>query len=237
MNTTTPTTPTTPTTTTTVSWEDAEFDFDEDMTKITNNAIADVKKEEATDLDDLLSDIIEEEITKVDEAFEKQVNQNINLAEVAIKDMFSSRPNKKNNDRADNSCTQMCRSFNTDQDCPHGDKCRYAHSYEELRPRECRFEDYCRNVVFEDGAYNNLNCRGCGFIHPEETKENFVSRNREKVVPAPRTNKRPRQQKIKENTKVKDTDEVVLCVPKDLAMAAFKSMVEAGKTKFRIELV
>jgi hypothetical protein len=73
--------------------------------------------------------------------------------------------------------TRICNSVVENRKCPHGEKCRFAHSLEELNLVPCRFGDKCKLVCFED-SYKNVSktTRVCKFSHPEETKINYAER-------------------------------------------------------------
>ena len=58
-------------------------------------------------------------------------------------------------------CTRVCDSFKTGRPCRHGDRCRYAHSLEELSPRQCMFGTKCRKIHTSTG---NI----CECSHPKE---------------------------------------------------------------------
>lgn len=75
--------------------------------------------------------------------------------------------------------TKMCRSTETGEACPHGDRCRFAHTLEELRISECFFGDRCRFVRRhrnQDGIYFNNAGKFCNHLHPGETRECFFKR-------------------------------------------------------------
>ena len=76
--------------------------------------------------------------------------------------------------------TKMCISISTGKRCPHGIKCRFAHSVEELC-NICMFGSSCKNVkkiTKNNGSISFENRRGCIclFKHPEETNDNFLAR-------------------------------------------------------------
>jgi hypothetical protein len=76
--------------------------------------------------------------------------------------------------------TKMCISISTGKKCPHGIKCRFAHSVEELC-NICMFGSSCKNVkkiTKNNGSISFENRRGCIclFKHPEETNDNFLAR-------------------------------------------------------------
>lgn len=75
--------------------------------------------------------------------------------------------------------TKMCRSTETGEACPHGDRCRFAHTLSELRISECFFGDRCRFVRRhrnQDGIYFNNAGKFCNHLHPGETQECFFKR-------------------------------------------------------------
>ena len=87
--------------------------------------------------------------------------------------------------------TKLCRSVGTDYPCPHGSRCRFAHSSDELEISTCIFcifGVHCRNVIRHNGQYfssnrqtrarhfyNNTHQR-CDRLHPNETIQNFCIR-------------------------------------------------------------
>jgi hypothetical protein len=78
--------------------------------------------------------------------------------------------------------TELCRSVTGfhKRRCYHGDKCRYAHTIEELLERACRFKASCRFVYHSgNGNYKNQKNRfnkKCSCFHPLETKKSFCRR-------------------------------------------------------------
>ncbi len=72
--------------------------------------------------------------------------------------------------------TAMC--FN--KSCPHGDKCTFAHSEDELRKRMCRFGDRCRNVNRNSQGWENVERAAvCTAYHPGETLDNHIYREKD----------------------------------------------------------
>jgi len=73
--------------------------------------------------------------------------------------------------------TQMCFSVRTGKPCPHGVRCRFAHSRDQLSILPCNFGTSCR---FVNCRYGNFVNRGqfkiCKFLHSQETKENYFTR-------------------------------------------------------------
>jgi hypothetical protein len=45
--------------------------------------------------------------------------------------------------------TKMCRSVTTDEPCPHGKNCRFAHNSEELRTAPCLFGENCKWLLLQ----------------------------------------------------------------------------------------
>jgi len=75
--------------------------------------------------------------------------------------------------------TKMCRSTETGEACPHGERCRFAHTLSELRISECFFGDRCRFVRRhrnQDGIYFNNAGKFCNHLHPGESQECFFKR-------------------------------------------------------------
>ena len=72
--------------------------------------------------------------------------------------------------------SKMCRSVGTGKPCPHGSKCRYAHSPSELKVPPCFFEDACRHVRKCGGRYKNCCKRKCFFMHPGEDMSQYCQR-------------------------------------------------------------
>lgn len=72
--------------------------------------------------------------------------------------------------------SKFCQAFVTDGECTQSG-CTYAHSLSQFSPVRCNFGERCRNL------HNRMNPhRECGFIHPQESKDQFISRTR-LVVP------------------------------------------------------
>ena len=75
--------------------------------------------------------------------------------------------------------TKMCMSTETGEECPHGDRCRFAHTLSELRISECFFGERCRFVRCHrnhEGVYFNNTGKFCNHLHPGETHECFFKR-------------------------------------------------------------
>ena len=74
--------------------------------------------------------------------------------------------------------TRMCISVERGVKCPHGDKCRFAHSMDELQLPQCMFGCDCRFVQSKgNGLFGNFGTRKvCKFIHTGESKESYYTR-------------------------------------------------------------
>lgn len=68
--------------------------------------------------------------------------------------------------------TKLCDSIGTNRQCRHGNTCRYAHSTDELTCIPCHHGERCRNVKLIQNEYIGI----CKYIHPQETKTNFIKR-------------------------------------------------------------
>lgn len=69
--------------------------------------------------------------------------------------------------------------------CNRGEKCRFAHSKEELIVSNCVFGNSCRFVKREQNGFTNISkTKICLHKHPDENMDNFYKRidtNREHV--------------------------------------------------------
>ena len=75
--------------------------------------------------------------------------------------------------------TRLCWSVQKGVPCPHGDdKCKFAHTHEELTLAPCLFGMKCRFVRWSDqtGEYSNSGSKTCGYQHPEETRAGCMCR-------------------------------------------------------------
>jgi len=72
--------------------------------------------------------------------------------------------------------TRMCNSVEKNETCRHGEKCRFAHSLEELVTRNCFFKGECRFVKFENGKLVNNGRDICRNKHPHESQDEFIER-------------------------------------------------------------
>lgn len=73
-------------------------------------------------------------------------------------------------------CTKMCLSVLNGTTCRHGDKCRFAHSEEELTIGECFFGSRCKHVYYNKGEYMSIKGKQCQHKHPAETDSNYYNR-------------------------------------------------------------
>lgn len=159
--------------------------------------------------------------------------------------------------------TRMCNSVNSNIPCFHGESCRFAHNLSELVPGSCLF-NICRFVRMKDGKLVNNGNKMCHHLHPEETYDEFIMRtglDRYKIAPkiepkiAPKTVVESLEPKVVElNKKVfswleKSTlvapdkptiyseKEILLRVPKELAVQAMELAMKSGNTCIRVEII
>ena len=74
---------------------------------------------------------------------------------------------KIENAKIDISKSRMCSSVKTGNSCRYGEKCRFAHNLEELKPSTCFFGNDCR-LLYDS--------KSCLFLHPCETKNEYCER-------------------------------------------------------------
>lgn len=76
--------------------------------------------------------------------------------------------------------TRSCISMQLRHQCNEGDKCKYAHSTEELIIKQCRSGDSCPLIRIKAkpiGMWKVVNLQKvCHFKHPAETLENYLIR-------------------------------------------------------------
>jgi len=79
--------------------------------------------------------------------------------------------------------TRLCWSVQKGVCCPHGENCNFAHTkdalWDGLCAAPCLFGERCRFVRWSRGGsyHNNRSSqRKCIYLHPEETRENYMRR-------------------------------------------------------------
>lgn len=73
--------------------------------------------------------------------------------------------------------TKLCSYFVDKKECPHKNKCRYAHGIDQLVIKNCSFDKECRFIKFQNNKYYNLNSEKiCKYIHSFENKEEYFKR-------------------------------------------------------------
>jgi hypothetical protein len=74
--------------------------------------------------------------------------------------------------------TQLCKSLKEKIKCPHGNNCRFAHTFGELVVKDCSYGEKCKGIKLQNnGSYSNtLSKKVCSYKHPRETKENYKYR-------------------------------------------------------------
>ena len=63
--------------------------------------------------------------------------------------------------------TRVCNQIKQGKVCKYGSKCDFAHTADELNVHECKYGFECKNF------YNNNECE---FLHPDETKTEYIFR-------------------------------------------------------------
>ncbi|MEY3191812.1 MAG: hypothetical protein RL305_411, partial [Pseudomonadota bacterium] len=150
--------------------------------------------------------------------------------------------------------TKMCTFISNNKDCKHGINCRYAHSLNQLRVSNCLFGNSCKKFINDGNISDKNNIDECKFKHPIETDDQFFIRiglkkekksnsltnitnhNKwtnifktstiptiESTIPTDKTNSFETTQKIDQ--------EIVLRVPKDLALLAIEIAIKNGNKK------
>jgi hypothetical protein len=88
--------------------------------------------------------------------------------------------------------TKLCVSIQMGKPCLFLDKCRFAHSIDELQINMCLFSDNCIYVTRQSEEYwlNKTKGKICKYLHQNETKENYVKRIKygkdQKIMPPPK---------------------------------------------------
>ena len=91
-------------------------------------------------------------------------------------------PNKKQDIQSQqhfksNIKSKLCGSIMQNKQCPHGNKCTFAHSRNELNIFDCQF-DNCKFVKFYNNSYHNTHkYYKCEKKHKNETDINYFLRN------------------------------------------------------------
>jgi hypothetical protein len=151
--------------------------------KETNNSSENI---EPKDISSIINHLSEEDYPKlgfkVDDSKNKKYHPYITPkkkdSQVIVVGHKSFYENKKSKNLSiqDNIKTKLCFSLKLKKLCIHGNKCKYAHSKDELNIKNCSFNDNCNKIKKEcDGKIVN-NGSICFYIHPGETKEEFFSR-------------------------------------------------------------
>jgi hypothetical protein len=88
-------------------------------------------------------------------------------------------PNKTKQEQSNfksNIKSKLCGSIMQNKECPHGDKCTFAHSRNELNIFDCQF-DNCKFVKFYNNSYHNTHkYYKCEKKHKNETDANYFLR-------------------------------------------------------------
>jgi hypothetical protein len=75
--------------------------------------------------------------------------------------------------------TRICKSVSIGKVCTYGDKCKFAHSPDELRIQCCSFGDRCRFVKWSEHQMCYINSeqeKKCKYIHSGEENSSYLKR-------------------------------------------------------------
>ena len=139
--------------------------------------------------------------------------------------------------------SKMCRSVGTGRPCPHGDKCRYAHSPEELKVAPCFFKDACNRVSKVGDCYKNCGRRKCLFLHPDEDMTSYChriglsgrtrSRETQRCIPCSKTEI---ETKIETKTEIETETKTETKLPPAKMVNPWKNRAKKFKSDEGIEL-
>jgi len=205
-----------------------------------------------------------ETVAQVDASVVETIEASVSAVDASVEESWQKvkkTPAKKSVSKL--ACTQMCRSVGTNEPCRHGNNCRFAHDTSELFFLYCSCGLSCRNVDRQSsGVYKNKAGKTCNHMHPGETKASVCNRvgiKTEKIISMPTASLKPikthqssDQDKTKtvcrsvgtdepcrhgSNCRFSHEEEIVIRVPKDLALQAMEIAMKSGKTNIRIEIV
>lgn len=70
--------------------------------------------------------------------------------------------------------SRLCKSVLNNTRCPHGTRCKFAHTPEQLNISDCVFGDRCNHVSYVDGKWTNTGRKMCSFAHPGEEQDKML---------------------------------------------------------------
>ena len=107
----------------------------------------------------------------------KKSSKRVNVIKITTPKMIEEESRKARiAPRSSSTKSRMCISVSSGKTCPHGSRCRFAHSIEELNPVQCLFNRKCKNVENTPYGYVNVGTKKCCFQHTGETKEAYCKR-------------------------------------------------------------
>ena len=225
--------------------------------KVDLELVSDLELKPKIDIDDKASSSAKKTVTKIilgPRSYEEQLTFNRTDAYeiLADKEKLASSLTK----------TRMCNSVDKNEPCTHGDKCRFAHNLTELKISTCIFEDRCRFVRMWNGKLYNNGDKICNHKHPQENKEDFMSRvgldrynkksketllrpastqpQQGQLVPPPPTQpQQPVQFVPPPPTQPQpSTDQILIIrVPKELASQALEIAMKSGRMNIQVEII
>jgi hypothetical protein len=132
--------------------------------------------------------------------------------------------------------TKLCFSVDNGGDCPHGKDCTFAHNIEELRRRQCQFQDECRFVRFINGTWQNVgHGKKCHWLHPEEEIESYNSRMGFGIAPHPPLTPPPHPPLTPPPHPPRD--ENVVCVSPDEAIRILEDILANRVSDVRMRII
>jgi hypothetical protein len=116
----------------------------------------------------------------------KKIPKRVNVIKITTPKMVEEEARKARiAPRSSSTKSRMCISVSSGKTCPHGSRCRFAHSIEELNPAQCLFNRKCKNVENTPFGYVNCGTKKCYFQHTGETKEAYCKRLGYKISVTP----------------------------------------------------
>lgn len=132
--------------------------------------------------------------------------------------------------------TRLCNSVTKGYKCLHGEKCRFAHSLDEMKPSTCLFGEQCK--YFRDNQQKT-----CPYLHKGETMREFQQRKINNKT----------SNSVRENTNIGNTctnatnisilppqqpissdDWVVVETPKRMALEIVQMTIDTGLNKIKL---
>ena len=217
--------------------------------KVEESVVETVEESVVDTVEESVVDTVEESMVETVQTVEESVVETVEEVWQEVKKPPAKKSVALPNPTHKRACTQMCRSVGTNEPCRHGNNCRFAHDTSELVFLYCSFGLGCRNVDRQlSGVYKNKAGKTCNHMHPGETKASVCNRaGITYVVPndMSSTSSNTHHTKTVCSSSVKTDkpcgssheEEILIRVPKELALQAMEIAMKSGKTNIRIEIV